>query len=93
MPKINEDTGISLLKINTLKGKKLFEDIKDNIECYESNYKEAYRANHKFPMALSIRRFKIMNEIDDMAIDKLLKIYNQFKNKKSKNKKIKNNSI
>lgn len=93
MPKINKDTGISLLKINTLKGKRIFEEIKDNLEYYESNYKDAYRANHKFPMVLPMRRLKIMNEIDDMAIDKLLKRYNQFKNKKKKDKKIEKQSI
>jgi len=84
MPKINNDKGISVIKINTKKGQQLFEDIKDKITYYESNYKEAYKANHKFPMNLSLKRFNIMKEIDDMEIDKLLRKYNQFKRKKVK---------
>lgn len=87
MPKLNTDKGVSLIKINTQKGKEIFQDIKDNFNYYESNYEDAYRANHKFPMKLSGKRIKMMTQIDDMEINKLLLKYNQFKSLKNKNGK------
>ncbi len=93
IPGINNDTGISLLKINNKKGEEIFSNISNQIEFYKSNYKDGYRANHKFPIVLNLRRIKLMEEIDDMDMDKLLSQYNQFKSKKNKNKKIKKRSI
>ncbi len=94
MPELNKaNTGISLLMINTEKGIKMFDEIKDNLDCYESNFKDAFRANHKFPMNLSLRRYNIMSEIDSMDVDKLLTKYNQFKTGKSSSKKFIKNSI
>lgn len=93
IPGINKNTGISLLKVNTHKGKKMFNAISGDIEIYKSNYEDAYRANHKYPINLNLRRIALMEQIDDMDMDKLLKKYNQFKNKKNKNKKIEKESI
>ncbi len=90
---INNDTGVSLLKVNNKKGEQLFNDISNQIEFYESNYKDGYRANHKFPIELNLRRIALMEQIDDMDMDKLLRKYNQFKNKRNKNRKIKKESI
>ncbi len=94
MPDINKNnTGVSVLMINTVKGLDMFDKIKDNIDFYESNYKDAFIANHKFPMKLSLRRYRLMREIDDMDVDKLLRKYNQFKNKKKSDKSIIDNSL
>lgn len=87
MPKIDNNTGISVVKINTKKGEDLINSIKPKFEYYKSNYKDAYKANHKFPMILSLKRFKLMEQIDDMEINKLLMKYNQFKAKKTKHYK------
>ncbi len=87
MPKLNRDKGISLLKINTAKGKELFEDVKDKFNCYESNYEDAYKANHKHPMNITLKRYKVMEEQDYMDVDQALMKFNQFKNIKVKNTK------
>lgn len=87
IPGINKDTGISVMKINTEKGEKIFNDIKEKMEYYESNFEDAYKKNHKFPIQLSLKRYELMQKIDDMNINKLLLKYNQLKKRKKRTKK------
>lgn len=93
IPDLNKWDGVSLLIINTEKGIRMFDKIKDSLDYYESNLEDAFRANHRFPINLSLERYDIMNEIDDIDADNLLKNYNQFKNQKNSSKRIINNSL
>lgn len=85
--------GISVLKINTEKGKEIFNCIKDDFAIEKSNFKDAYRYNHNNSMILTDFREKIFNELDCVEINKLLQRYNKFKNKKNSDKDIVNKSL
>lgn len=95
MPKYakKEKNGISLVKINNPKGNELFEKISDNLEYYKSTFKQGYRSNHKSSVILSENRYKLMEEIDGVEINRLLEKYNQFKTGKKAKKDIIEKSI
>lgn len=95
MPKFakREKNGISIVKINTIKGNKLFEDICKNLEYYESNFKDGYRYNHKSAVLLPENRFNLMAEIDGVEINQLLERYNQHKTGKKAKPELKDKSI
>lgn len=78
--------GVSMVKINNQKGEELFNKIKKSIEFQESNFQDAYRANHKSSVLLSERRFKLMGQLDQVEINTLLEKYNQFKTGKKAEK-------
>lgn len=85
--------GISVLKVNTEKGQSIFDNIKADFITKESNVKDAYRYNHNNSVILTPLREKIFNELDNVEINKLLKRFNQFKNKKTSDKDIVNKSL
>lgn len=95
MPKFakREKNGISIVKINTIKGNKLFENICKNLEYYESNFKDGYRCNHKSAVLLPENRFNLMAEIDGVEINQLLETYNQHKTGKKAKPDLKDKSI
>lgn len=95
MPKFakKQKNGISIIRINTNKGNSLFEDICRNLEYYESNLKDGYRANHKYAVQLNGNRFDLMEQIDGVEINNLLESFNQFKSGKDANKKIKEKGL
>lgn len=95
MPKYakKQKNGISIIRINTNKGNELFEDICRNLEYYESNLKDGYRANHKYAVQLNGNRFDLMGQIDGVEINSLLESFNQFKSGKDANKKIREKGI
>ncbi len=78
-PEFQNDMGVSLIKINTPKGKKLFDDIKADLQLLESTYEKAYRANHTKPMVMTSNRTKLMHYIDEKPIDPLLLTFNKKK--------------
>ena len=88
-----EKNGISLIKINTKKGKELFNNVSDNLEYHKSNLKDAYRANHKSATQLNENRLELMEQIDGVEINSLLEQYNQYKTGMKANKEIKERSI
>lgn len=96
MPKFykKHKKGISIFKINTLKGEKIFDKIRSDFFVEESNVSDAYRRNHVSSIILTNKRFDFMKKIDLLPIDKLLRRNNSFKNRPNKkNKKIIDKSI
>lgn len=78
----NDNKGLSVIKVNTEKGIKLFEAIKPQIHYFETNYKDGFKANHTFPCVYNLKRESLMKEaINTSNINKLLEKYNQYKNK------------
>lgn len=86
-PDYLDERGVSIIKINNEKGEAFFERFKDQLDLLESTYDQAYKANHKKPMTLLTKRNKLMSQIDDVEINKLLLSYNHLKKKKKKVKK------
>lgn len=95
MPKVakREKNGISIIKINSNKGKKLFDKIKPDLEYFESDYKNGYRQNHKTPVLLNKKKINFTDQLDTLEINQLLKKFNKFKNKKTSNKKVVKKSL
>lgn len=83
-PDFVNDQGVSVLKINTVKGQRIFEEIKDDLVLKPSTYESAYKANHRAPKSFDSSRSKLMYYIDDKPIDDLLMTFNNRKAEKLK---------
>lgn len=99
-PEINDDKGLSLVIVNTEKGMKLFETLKDDLVIYEMDFEESINYNKSMfkSVAKPKNRDKFFENLDKLSFDKLVKKYTINKNgnllkriiRKLK-KKIKNN--
>ncbi len=76
-PDFGSVQGVSLVKINTQKGKNFFEEFKEELMVEESTWKAAYAANVKEPIQMGLNRAKLMSEIDEKPIEELLASYNR----------------
>lgn len=84
IPELANNKGTSLIKLNTSKGKELFEEIKGNFMVRKSNYCDAYYGNHKMPCVLTKKRIEFMKNFDFNNVDQYLESNNRFKNKNKK---------
>lgn len=73
------DRGVSLLKINTPKGRKFFEEWKEELELQQSSYEQVYAENYADRIPMTGARTRLMKYIDEKPIDDLLLTFNQFK--------------
>ena len=78
-PEFADEKGISLLKINTPKGKAFFEEWKDDVVTLESTFEKAYSHNYRRVMAMLGTRSRLMYYIDEKPIDDLLLTFNRSK--------------
>ena len=85
--------GISVIKINNKKGEELFNKISKKLEYHKSNFKDGFRANHKYAVQLNENRFELMDKVDGSEINSLLEEYNQFKTGKKAKEEIRKKSI
>jgi len=85
--------GISCITVNTEKGEEIFNKISDNFNTYESNIKDMYTANHKFPMVLKKERVQVMERLHEEDINAMLQSFNKFKNSEKSKQKVINNSL
>lgn len=76
-PEMDDDKGTSLVIINSEKGKKIFEQIKDKINYKQVDFEEAIRYNPS--MTTSVKpdpnREKFFENLDKMPFDELVKKY------------------
>ena len=76
-PEMDDDKGTSLVIINSEKGKKIFEQIKDKINYKQVDFEEAIRYNPS--MTTSVKpdpnRKKFFENLDKMPFDELVKKY------------------
>ena len=76
-PEMDDDRGTSLVIINSEKGKKIFEQIKDKINYKQVDFEEAIRYNPS--MTTSVKpdpnREKFFENLDKMPFDELVKKY------------------
>lgn len=71
--------GVSLLKINTEKGKAFFEEFKEELTLEERPWKEACGTNRKEPISMNVNRAKLMNAIDEKPINELLASFKKIR--------------
>lgn len=74
---IDDNKGISMVLINSQKGEKLFEKVKEDYECIEIPYEDALLRNHITPCTITDGRQRIFNLIDEENIAKVLSKYNK----------------
>lgn len=83
---MDDNKGISMVIINTEKGKKAFEEIKKDYNCTKIPYEDAFLGNHVRPVDIKAERQKIFEELDNDSVSKVLSKYAK-KAKSTKNKK------
>jgi coenzyme F420-reducing hydrogenase beta subunit len=90
MPEFDDDKGISLILVNTKKGKELFEDINDKIIFNESNLEVAEQRNLLKPTPPSSRRDEFWDDFNEKGYEYVAKKYTTygFKNRGKKYLKI-----
>lgn len=64
----DDDTGISLLTVNSEKGKKVFDEISSNMEIIEVDKEIAFSYNHGKNVPQHKNRTKFFERLDDMPI-------------------------
>ncbi len=79
-PSMFDDKGVSLITINDDKGSKMWDNIKDNFICKESDMAKAFKKNHNKPSSFKLERLELFDRLDKAPIDNLLKKYNDLKN-------------
>ena len=74
---MNDDKGISLVVVNSNKGKELFEKLKENLEYKEVNFDDAikYNMNMVSSVKMNKNREKFFNDLDKNDLDSLVKKY------------------
>ena len=76
-PDMNDDKGTSLVIVNSTKGKELFELIKNNIKCKQTNLDYAIKYNPAMIKSVnkSPKEDLFYKDIDNLSFDKLVKKY------------------
>lgn len=87
LPEMNDNKGVSLIIVNSLKGRNLLDSIKAEITIKETNYEEAikYNPSYSVPATKNSNREKFFKDLDEMSFDKLV---NKYIHKKSFIKKL-----
>lgn len=77
LPDMDDDKGTSLIFVNSDKGQKMFENIKDNIVYKEIDINEAVSSNSAAirSVAYNPKRENFLNDLDKMEFDELVKKY------------------
>lgn len=64
--------GTSLVRVNTDKGKRLFDEVKDSLIWQETSWKKSCASGQKGPLRMEAKRGKLMSRIDEGPIDGVL---------------------
>jgi len=77
LPDMNDNKGISLVIVNSDKGRELFDSINENIECREVIPEEAMMYNKSIIQSATMHknRDEFFDNLDNMNFDKLVKKY------------------
>lgn len=90
--KLDDDKGTSLVVINSLRGKRAFECVKENISCFKRDYNEISLGNVCFNNSVTINKDseKFLKEIDKQKFSIALKKYERKRNIQIQISRIKN---
>lgn len=77
IPELNDDKGTSLVVINSEKGKKIFDEISNNIEVKEINLDDAIKYNHAMIKSVpeNPNREKFFDDLENEDFDVVAKRY------------------
>ena len=77
MPNFDDDKGISVVLVNTLKGKIYFSKIADKMEYWKSNYSVIYKYNRFIIDSANQSKYreKFFNNYKDENVSSLIKKY------------------
>lgn len=78
-PEFANKCGVSLLKINTEKGREFFREWQNELTFIESTYEKAYAKKDRCVMPMTGSRTSLMHYIDEKPVDDLLLTFNQLK--------------
>lgn len=78
-PEFYNPKGVSVVKVNTPKGKAFFEECRDALMIQQSTFEKAYARNYRQRMEMTGNRTRLMYEIDHMPADDLLLAFNEAK--------------
>lgn len=78
MKEFDDNKGTSLLIVNTEKGKKIFDEVKGNIEYRESNLEDAFRDNHKHPAKRNVNRGEFWRDYQEHGYLYVIKKYSEY---------------
>lgn len=81
-PEMNDMFGTSFVQINTDKGMKLWESIKEQLVYQESDKENLPGYYEKKPIGLSMQRSQLMNRLGEDDINKILSSFNSTKRRK-----------
>lgn len=89
-PELNDDKGTSLVMINSEKGRKLFNEIKENIIYEEVDFEKAISYNTAMTKSVNMpeNRDKFFKDLDKLNFDKLYKKYKPKEKQVTKIKRI-----
>ena len=79
--KINTDSGISLVMINTEKGNRMFEPLKNRLDLYESSFEEAQKFNPSISHSTASKKRISIDCTKEDVIDTQLSVTCSIKNK------------
>ncbi|MDO4338991.1 MAG: polysaccharide pyruvyl transferase family protein [Eubacteriales bacterium] len=79
LPEFGEDCAVSILKINTPRGKDFFELWKEEAEVRASTFDEAYANTQTGPLTLFGTRGRLMYYLDEQPFEELFRTFNRFK--------------
>ncbi len=79
-----DDKGTSAIMVNTEKGKKVLEELKDSFYMKEKSIKELFKYNHSKPCPYKPERTEIFKRLGKENINPLLESFNDLKNKVAK---------
>ena len=87
-PEIDDDKGISLIIVNTNKGKSILKEASENLKLIESTMQQACERNKSIlvPVSKPEQREIFFQQLDRLKIDYIInQIYEQYIDKKGKN--------
>lgn len=81
-PHLNDNKGISLVLVNTLKGQQVFEVVKGFADTESANLHEVLKFNHPltFPAELNNNRDQFYHDLDKLSFDQIVKKYLKGRN-------------
>ena len=85
----NDEKGINLVLINTLKGKKVFENIKDELEYIESSIDKCIQPQLKYPSKENKNKKQFWNDYEKKGFMYVAKKYTTYGKINSVKKRIK----
>lgn len=74
-PYMDDDKGVSLVLVNTIKGQNLFNKIRDNLICEESNKIDCWQPHLEYPCAKPKGREKFWREYHEKGASYVIKKY------------------